>query len=123
MSMTPPDADRDDEIDGRAIDHVLGVTSIFERRAAEARLATDPAFRAAVDHWQAVLSPLDEETAPVAPSPRLWSAIAAEIEPAPPLAMAAKTAAPPEAPAGIPARTLIIGGAVLVLAAAVALMI
>ena len=121
MTMLPPAPGPEDECDAMAMDYVLGTTTIFERRAAEARLAKDEDFRAAVAHWQAVLSPLDEDTAPVAPPPGLWAGIAAQVQPAPPLAMAAKTVAAPEN--AVPWRVLAIGGAVLVAAAVAALLL
>lgn len=104
MSMTPPSGPgptgpeplppEPSEIEAMAMEYVLGGMSRFERKAAEVRLARDPAFRAAVEQWQAVLSPLDEATAPVAPPPGVWASIEAEVQPAPRLAMAAKAAAP-----------------------------
>jgi len=92
MSMPPPEAEQPGELDAMAMDYVLGGMNRFERKAAEVRLVSDPAFRAAVEQWQAVLSPLDEATAPVEPPPALWASIAAEVQPAPRLAMAAKAA-------------------------------
>lgn len=110
MSMTPPEPGSAEELDAMAMEYVLGTTTIFERRAAEARLAKDADFRAAVEHWQALLSPLDQDTAPVTPPPHVWAAIAAQVQPAPPMAMAAKSAAPAGMLSG---RTLAIAGAVL----------
>lgn len=96
MTMTPPTGPEpaESEIDAMAIDYVLGGMSRFERKSAEVRLVSDPAFRAAVEQWQAVLSPLDEATAPITPPPGLWASIEAEVQPAPRLAMAAKLAEP-----------------------------
>lgn len=69
--------------DGLAIDTALGVLGRDALRAAEARMARDPAFREAVEGWQRLLAPLDEATAPVPPSPEVWSRIAAVTQPAP----------------------------------------
>ncbi|TRW16928.1 anti-sigma factor [Glacieibacterium frigidum] len=69
--------------DGLAIDTALGALSRDALRAAEARMASDPVFRASVEEWQRLLAPLDEATAPVSPSPEVWSRIMSVIEPAP----------------------------------------
>jgi anti-sigma-K factor RskA len=88
MSMTPRDGSRDNglagltEAEALAMDYALGGMSRAERKAAEVRLASDAAFREAVARWQALLGPLDETTAPVAPPASLWQAIAAELQPA-----------------------------------------
>ena len=50
-----------------------------ERRAAEARIAADPAFAAAVAAWQKRLQPLADAEPPVAPPPHLWARIEAGI--------------------------------------------
>lgn len=71
------------ELDAMAMDYALGGLSRAERKAAEVRLVSDAAFRVAVARWQSLLSPLDEATAPVAPPPGLWNAIAADVQPAP----------------------------------------
>lgn len=65
-----------------AMDFALGALDRAERRAADLRLRSDPAFRALVDDWTAQLSPLDEATPAVAPPPEIWAAISAEITPA-----------------------------------------
>lgn len=64
-----------------AMDFALGALGRAERRAAELRLRSDPAFRALVEGWQADLSPLDAETAHVAPPASVWAGITAEISP------------------------------------------
>ena len=64
-----------------AMDYALGAMGRADRRAAETRLRSDPAFRALVEAWQADLSPLDGQTAPVPPPAAVWDAIAAEIAP------------------------------------------
>jgi anti-sigma-K factor RskA len=85
MSQTPPNNGLDGltELEALAMDHALGGGSRAERKAAELRLLSDPEFRAAVERWQAVLSPLDDVTPGVAPPREIWTAIAAEIEPQP----------------------------------------
>jgi anti-sigma-K factor RskA len=66
-----------------AMDYALGALSRAERKSAEVRLVSDAAFRAAVERWQATLSPLDDATPPLAPPAAVWQAIAAEVLPAP----------------------------------------
>ncbi len=75
-----------------AMDFALGALGRAERRSAEARLRSDPAFRALVEAWQAELSPLTAEVGEAAPPVAVWEAIAAEIEPVP-LRQAAPVAA------------------------------
>jgi len=58
-----------------AAEHALGVLSGRERAAAEARMATDPAFAAEVEVWRARLSPLAGEIPALAPPADLWSRI------------------------------------------------
>lgn len=71
------------ELEALAMDHALGAGSRAERKAAELRLLSDPEFRAAVERWQAVLSPLDDTTPGAVPPPGVWDAIAAEVAPLP----------------------------------------
>ena len=81
--MTPDDPiDAITADEAMAMDYALGGLGRAERRAVETRLRSDPAFRARVEAWQADLSPLDAQTAPLAPPPAVWDAIAAEITPA-----------------------------------------
>ena len=72
-------ADDTDDIDGLAAEYVLGTLDRDERRAATARIAADPTFRAAVAAWQARFQPLADATTPVAPPPALFGKIAARI--------------------------------------------
>jgi anti-sigma-K factor RskA len=81
------------ELEAQAMDYALGAGSRAERKAAEVRLISDPEFRAAVERWQALLSPLDDATAAEMPPPVVWQAIAAEVQPQPRL----QTAAPKSA--------------------------
>ena len=66
-----------------AMDFALGALDRNERRAVDLRLRSDPAFSAIVDAWTTRLSPLEDATAGVVPSADIWSAIEAEIAPAP----------------------------------------
>ena len=74
---------RDDPADGMpgddalAADFALGALGHDERRAAEARIAREPALAAAVLAWQTLLAPLDEATPPVVPAAAVWERIAA----------------------------------------------
>lgn len=52
-------------------EYVLGVLPLAERRAAEARMADDPAFAALVSRWQRDLENLDAQFEPVTPPPGL----------------------------------------------------
>lgn len=80
--MTPSDASGPggEERDALAGEYVLGTLDPSERSAAEARIAADPAFAAAVADWQKRLQPLSDAQAAVTPSPQLWSRIAADID-------------------------------------------
>ena len=55
-----------DDLEALAAEFVLGTLDNDERRAAQVRLAADPAFAAAVAGWQARLQPLADANAPVA---------------------------------------------------------
>jgi anti-sigma-K factor RskA len=70
-------------LEAEAMDYALGALPRADRKAAEVRLVSDPDFRAAVERWQALLSPLDAATPEIAPPPAVWQAIAAELQPAP----------------------------------------
>jgi anti-sigma-K factor RskA len=71
------------EMTALAGEFVLGLLDGAERRAAEARLTRDPAFREAVGAWQRHFSALDATIAPVTPSPALWERLAMATGPAP----------------------------------------
>ncbi len=77
------DLDRE-ELDGLAAEYVLGQLAGDERRAAEARLAADPAFRAAVAAWERRLQPLADTAGEVAPPGGTFAAILGRLESAPP---------------------------------------
>lgn len=64
-----------EEFDLLAAEYALGLLHGDERARAEALVASDPAFRAAVARWNGRLAPLADEIAPVVPSPELWSRI------------------------------------------------
>jgi anti-sigma-K factor RskA len=67
--MTDP---RDDDLDLDAAEYVLAIGPA--RGEAEARLASDPAFAAAVEAWTRRLYPLADEIAPVA-CPDVWARV------------------------------------------------
>lgn len=81
MAPEPPDDFGTD--DALAMDFALGALGREERRATERRMRSDPAFRALVEGWQATLSPLVNDVAPVVPPAQVWDAIHAEIAPVP----------------------------------------
>jgi len=60
-------------------EYVLGVLEAEEQRAAESRLQTDPAFKAAVAEWRNRLAELDATAPIVSPSPSLWAGIEGAI--------------------------------------------
>jgi anti-sigma-K factor RskA len=66
-----------------AMELALGALPRAERQAAMLRLRSDQAFRADVERWQALLSPLDDETAPELPPSNVWQGVLAEIAPTP----------------------------------------
>jgi len=76
------DADRDD-LDALAGEYVLGTLPGDERRAAEARYASDPAFRRLVSEWEARLQPLAEAAGDVPVSAALRERVLAGIASAP----------------------------------------
>jgi anti-sigma-K factor RskA len=69
-----------DEIDALAGEYVLGTLGAGERRTAEARLASDPDFRAAVAVWESRLQPLADGAAPVAPPDGLLERVLDRID-------------------------------------------
>ena len=80
-----------------AMDVAMGALGRDERRAAELRQRSDPAFRALVEDWTARLSPLDEATAQVLPPASVWQGITDEITPAKVAPQATAKAATPGA--------------------------
>jgi anti-sigma-K factor RskA len=68
-----------EELDGLAAEYVLGALGVEERRAAEARLAADPAFRAAVAEWERRLQPLADAVPPVVPPARVRDRVIATL--------------------------------------------
>jgi anti-sigma-K factor RskA len=78
--MLPEDIGPDELL---AMDVAMGALGRAERRAAELRQRSDPAFRALVEAWTARLAPLDAETAPVTPPASVWQGIEDEIAPTP----------------------------------------
>jgi anti-sigma-K factor RskA len=71
------------EPDMTAAEYALGVLDGEERRAAAARLITDPAFAAEVAAWEDRLAPLAAEVRPSDPSPQVWARVTAALGAAP----------------------------------------
>ena len=82
-----------------AMDMALGALDREARKAAEVRMRSDSAFRAEVERWQALLSPLADELDPVLPPASVWAGVQAEIAPPPRAAMA--VVPQPDAPRGL----------------------
>ncbi|MEO8669058.1 MAG: hypothetical protein ABI399_11120, partial [Bauldia sp.] len=72
-----------DDIEALAAEYVLGTLDAGERSAAEARLAADMSFRAAVAAWERRLQPLADALPPVEPPADLFHRIAPRIAAAP----------------------------------------
>jgi anti-sigma-K factor RskA len=111
-----------DEIEALAAEYVLGTLDAAERRAAEARMAADIAFRTAVADWERRLQPLADAADAVNPPTAAFGRIMAAIDAVP--------AAVPAAANVIHLRrsvrrwqltTLLMGAAAAVLAAVVVL--
>jgi len=71
----------DDDQDALAAEYVLGTLSDEERTHAEALLTLDPAFEAAVRHWERRLGELNVMVEAVEPPPEVWEKIKTEIAP------------------------------------------
>ena len=69
----------DEDRDLLAAEFVLGVLAPAEHLAVARDALSDPALQAAIEAWQARLSPLAAGIAPVAPPPDLWGRIAAAL--------------------------------------------
>ena len=72
-----------EEIEALAAEYVLGTLDADERRAAEARIAADPEFRAVVSMWAERLQPLADTATPAAPPTGAFGRIMARIEASP----------------------------------------
>jgi len=59
-----------------AAEFALGALDVENMQKASQLYDNDQLFRAEVDGWQNQLSPMLDEVAPVAPSPKVWDAIA-----------------------------------------------
>jgi anti-sigma-K factor RskA len=92
-----------DEIDRLAGEYVLGLLDGEDAASAERLLERDPAFEAAVAHWRARFSELDDAAPTLPASDALWQRIEAGIEAD---ETAAETARPPAPPALAPSRRL-----------------
>nr|MCU0870575.1 hypothetical protein [Burkholderiales bacterium] len=75
-----------------AAEYVTGAMHGAARRRFELWLRSDPGLRREVQQWTARLMPLDDRATEVAPSPAVWDAISARIDPA-------RRSAPADAPA------------------------
>jgi anti-sigma-K factor RskA len=62
-----------------AAEYALGVLAGADRAAADARAAREPAFARMVADWEERLAPWAAEIEEVAPPPRVWDRIAAEL--------------------------------------------
>ena len=80
MAQTDRTGMDDDDRDALAGEYVLGTLDPAERSAAEARMAADPHFRAAVAAWEKRLQPLGETAVPVAPHDSVWQRIEARLD-------------------------------------------
>jgi anti-sigma-K factor RskA len=69
-----------DELDALAGEYVLGTLGADERRAAEARLAADAAFEAAVAAWEKRLQPLADALPAVEPPGGVLDKVLARID-------------------------------------------
>jgi anti-sigma-K factor RskA len=65
----------DDDKDAFAAEYVLGTLSASEREQAEAMLAIDPNFEAAVRQWERRLGELNVMVEAVEPAPQVWDKI------------------------------------------------
>lgn len=72
-----------DDIEALAAEYVLGTLDAGERSAAEARLVSNAAFRAAVAAWERRFQPLAEALPPVDPPADLFHRIAPRLAAAP----------------------------------------
>jgi anti-sigma-K factor RskA len=77
----PTDIDGLDEDEALAGELALRVLSPAEEAGARAREASDPAFAAHVDAWNARLAGLADGIAPVEPSPWVWPRVEAGLSP------------------------------------------
>jgi anti-sigma-K factor RskA len=68
-----------EDLEALAAEYVLGTLDVNERRAAEARMSADPAFRARVADWEKRLQPLADSESPAAVPPGLFDAIEQRI--------------------------------------------
>ena len=64
-----------DETEIQAAEYVLGTLSPEERRDLAARVASDPALRAAIAWWEERLAPLSALPEPITPPQSLWHRI------------------------------------------------
>lgn len=72
--------DPDDPESMLAAEYAVGALDGEARRAAEQRMAADPAFRAEVEDWSRRLAPMLDEIAPTPAPKRLWRRVRRRIE-------------------------------------------
>jgi len=63
------------EAEAFAAEHALGVLNSAERRQAEQRMASDPAFAALVEAWRERLAPMGQRLAEVSPPVDMWQRV------------------------------------------------
>ena len=79
MSLQQTNLNEDDH--AFAADYVTGLLDASEEALAEARVAAEPDFAAAVEAWRTRLSAFDASVETASPSPQLWSRITDTIKP------------------------------------------
>ncbi len=78
MSELPPDRSIAEPFDGEELtagEYALGVLDQSERRAAEARIAAEPAFARSVEAWEERLYPMADAIPAVVPPAHIWPRI------------------------------------------------
>jgi anti-sigma-K factor RskA len=93
MSEELPVVTDDDDQDALAAEYVLGTLSDEERTHAEALLTLDPAFEAAVRHWERRLGELNVMVEAVEPPAEVWERIKTQVGP---VELGDQIALPPE---------------------------
>lgn len=73
------EAENHNEDDVLAAEYAMHLLPASERAAFEARLQAEPDLRALVAQWRERLSPLDDQTAPVAPPAQIKKALEGEL--------------------------------------------
>src|ERR1700678_1799708 len=89
MSINGPNSADDDRLEPPtdevlAVEYVLGVVDAGQRRAVQARIASDPAFARLVAEWEQRLDSLHGGIAPVEVPAHVWQRIRSRLGWAPP---------------------------------------